>query len=71
MNPATVALIVQAVATLAPYLAQLGSLAAKAQAGENITEADLRLAEEARRLAFFALRGNLSSGAEDAAAQRG
>lgn len=60
MNAATVAMIVQAVATLAPYLAQLGNLAVKAQAGQSITESDLRLAEDARRLAFAALRHALS-----------
>ncbi|WP_374314573.1 hypothetical protein [Dongia sp.] len=56
MNAATVTAIMQGVAALAPYLAQLGSLAAKAQAGGLVTESDLRLAEEARRRAFAALR---------------
>jgi hypothetical protein len=60
MNAATVAVIVQGVAALAPYLAQLGVLAAKAKAGEGITDADLRLAEEARRRAFAALRESLA-----------
>ena len=60
MNAATMAMIVQAVATLAPYLAQLGNLAVKAQAGQSITESDLRLAEDARRQAFIALRQTLS-----------
>jgi hypothetical protein len=61
MNAATVALIVQGVSALAPYLAQLGTLAAKAQAGEAVTESDLRLAEAARRQAFAALRRRLVS----------
>jgi hypothetical protein len=60
MNPATVAVIVQGVAALAPYLAQLGALAAKASAGGVVTEGDLRLAEEARRRAFAALRERLT-----------
>jgi len=60
MNPATVALIVQGVSALAPYLAQLGALAAKAEAGEAVTESDLRLAEAARRQAFAALRRRLT-----------
>lgn len=59
MNAATMALIIEGVSALAPYLAQLGTLAAKARAGEAVTETDLRLAEEARRLAFTALRGKL------------
>jgi hypothetical protein len=71
MNPATIAMIIQAVAALAPYLAQLGSLAAKAQAGEDVTETDLRLAEEARRAAFAALRGTLSLGVADIGSARG
>lgn len=71
MNPATIAMIVQAVATLAPYLAQLGHLAAKAQAGEEVTESDLRLAEEARRAAFAALRGTLSPSAAAIGSTRG
>lgn len=61
MNAATIAMVVQAVATLAPYLAQLGNLAVKAQAGQSITEADVRLAEDARRQAFAALRQTLSA----------
>jgi len=60
MNAATVAVIVQSVAALAPYLAQLGVLAAKAKAGEAVTESDLRLAEEARRHAFAALRESVT-----------
>jgi hypothetical protein len=60
MNAATIAVIVQGVAALAPYLAQLGSLAAKAKAGEAGTDADLSLAEAARRRAFAALRQSLS-----------
>lgn len=59
MNAATIAVIVQGVAALAPYLAQLGVLAAKARAGGVVTESDLRLAEEARRRAFAALREKL------------
>ena len=59
MNAATVAMIGQGVSALAPYLAQLGTLAAKAQAGEAVTESDLRLAEAARRQAFAALRRRL------------
>jgi hypothetical protein len=59
MNAATVALIIQGVSALAPYLAQLGALATKAQAGEAVTESDLRLAEEARRIAFASLRRHL------------
>ena len=61
MSAATVALIIESVAALAPYLAQLGALAAKAQAGEAMTESDLARAEAARRLAFAALRRNLST----------
>ncbi|WP_374656098.1 hypothetical protein [Dongia sp.] len=60
MNAATVAIIIQGVAALAPYLAQLGALAAKAKAGEAVTDSDLRLAEEARRRAFAALREKLA-----------
>jgi hypothetical protein len=60
MNAATIAVIVQGVAALAPYLAQLGTLAAKAKAGEAVTDADLSLAEAARRRAFAALRQSLS-----------
>lgn len=60
MNAATIAVIVQGVAALAPYLAQLGTLAAKARAGGVVTESDLRLAEEARRRAFAALREKLT-----------
>jgi hypothetical protein len=60
MNAATVAAIMQGVAALAPYLAQLGTLAAKAQAGGRVTESDLRLAEEARRRAFAALRKEIA-----------
>jgi hypothetical protein len=62
MNAATVAVIVQGVAALAPYLAQLGALAAKAKAGEAVTESDLHLAEEARRRAFASLKKRLTSG---------
>lgn len=61
MNAANVALIIEGVSALAPYLAQLGVLAAKARTGEAVTEADLRLAEEARRLAFAALREKLTA----------
>jgi hypothetical protein len=61
MNAATVAVIVQGVAALAPYLAQLGVLAAKAKSGEEVTDSDLRLAEEARRRAFAALRETLTA----------
>lgn len=71
MNAATITLILQAIATLAPYLAQLGSLAAKAQSGQSITESDLRLAEEARRLAFTSLRQALSPEADAPAVQGG
>ncbi|MBI2253006.1 MAG: hypothetical protein HYU58_00150 [Proteobacteria bacterium] len=60
MNAATIAIIVQGVAALAPYLAQLGMLAAKAKAGEPVTDGDLQLAEEARRRAFIALRVSLT-----------
>ena len=60
MNPATAAIIVQGVAALAPYLAQLGELAAKARSGAAVTEADLARAEAARRLAFEALRRQLT-----------
>jgi hypothetical protein len=60
MSAATVALIVEAIANLAPYLAQLGVLAGKARAGEMITESDMAAAEAARRRAFASLRGELS-----------
>jgi len=60
MNAATIAVIVQGVAALAPYLAQLGALAAKAKAGDAVTESDLNMAEEARRHAFAALRDSLT-----------
>lgn len=59
MNAATIAIIVQGVAALAPYLAQLGVLATKAHKGEAVTDSDLRLAEEARRHAFASLRESL------------
>ncbi len=59
MNAAIIAMIVQGVAALAPYLAQLGVLATKARTGEAVTDDDLRLAEEARRHAFAALRESL------------
>lgn len=59
MNPATAAIIVQGVAALAPYLAQLGELAVKAHSGAAVTAADLARAEAARRLAFAALRRQL------------
>ncbi|TDQ82519.1 hypothetical protein A8950_2342 [Dongia mobilis] len=62
MNPATAAIILQGVAALAPYLAQLGALAAKARNGEAVTEADLAGAEAARRAAFAALRHRLTPG---------
>lgn len=71
MNAATIAMIVQAVATLAPYLAQLGNLAAKAQAGEDITDSDLKLVEAGRRQAFAALREALSPDATAAPANAG
>lgn len=60
MNPATAAIVIQGVAALAPYLAQLGELAVKARSGEAVTEADLARAEAARRLAFAALRQKLA-----------
>jgi hypothetical protein len=60
MNAATITAIVQGVAALAPYLAQLGSLAAKVRAGDAVTDGDLRLAEEARRHAFASLRESLT-----------
>lgn len=59
MNPATAAIIVQGVAALAPYLAELGGLAAKARNGESVSETDLARAEAARRQAFTALRQKL------------
>lgn len=62
MNAATIAIILQGVAALAPYLAQLGVLATKARTGEAVTDADLRMAEEARRRAFAALRDSLTAG---------
>ena len=52
-------MIIQGVADLAHYVAQLGHLAAKARAGGAVTESDLRQAEEARRRAFAALRTKL------------
>lgn len=61
MNPATVALIIEGVAALAPYVAQLGSLALKLRQGESVTEADLAAAEAARRRAFAALRRELTA----------
>jgi hypothetical protein len=60
MNAATIAAIVQGVAALAPYLAQLGALASKVRAGETVTDGDLRLAEEARRHAFASLLESLT-----------
>lgn len=60
MNPATAAIIVQGVAALAPYLAQLGELALKTRQGAEVTAADLAQAEAARRQAFAALRQELS-----------
>jgi hypothetical protein len=61
MNPAIAALIVEGVASLAPYVAQLGNLALKLRAGEAVTEADLAAAETARRVAFAALRQELAA----------
>lgn len=61
MNAATIAAIMQGVAALAPYMAQLGALATKVHAGETVTDSDLRLAEEARRHAFAALRAQLTN----------
>ncbi|MDY0872524.1 hypothetical protein [Dongia rigui] len=60
MNAATVTAIIQGVAALAPYLAQLGALATKVRSGDTVTDGDLRLAEEARRRAFAALRAQLT-----------
>jgi len=60
VNAATIAIILQGVAALAPYLAQLGVLATKARTGEAVTDADLRM--EARRRAFAALRDSLTAG---------
>jgi hypothetical protein len=60
MNPATATIIIQGVAALAPYLAQLGELAVKARNGETVSADDLARAENARRLAFAALRQKLA-----------
>lgn len=60
MSPATAAIIVQGVAALAPYLSQLGQLAVKARNGETVSADDLARAENARRLAFTALRQKLT-----------
>jgi hypothetical protein len=60
MNPATVALIIDGVTRLAPYVAELGNLARKVQANEPVNEADLARAEAARRTAFAALREQLT-----------
>lgn len=60
MNPATAALIIEGVAALAPYVAQLGHLAIKLRRGEAVTETDLAAAEAARRQAFAALRRELA-----------
>lgn len=59
MNPATAALIIEGVAALAPYVAQLGSLAVKLRQGSPVTADDLARAEAARRQAFTALRREL------------
>lgn len=59
MNPGTAAIIIQGVAALAPYLAQLGELAVKARNGSEVSAADLARAEDARRQAFAALRRKL------------
>lgn len=61
MNPAIAALIIEGVATLAPYIAQLGGLAAKLRSGESVTDADLAAAETARRMAFASLRRELAA----------
>lgn len=61
MSPATAAMIIQGVAALAPYLSQLGELAMKARNGEVVTADDLARAENARKLAFTALRQKLTS----------
>lgn len=61
MNPAIATLIIEGVAALAPYIAQLAGLAAKLKAGEAVTEADLAAAETARRTAFAALRRELTA----------
>lgn len=60
MKPATASLIIEGVAALAPYVAQLGHLALKLRAGETVSEADLAAAEAARRQAFAALRRELA-----------
>ncbi|WP_374374846.1 hypothetical protein [Dongia sp.] len=60
MSPATAAMIIQGVAALAPYLSQLGELAMKARNGEVVTADDLARAENARKLAFTALRQKLT-----------
>ncbi len=64
MNPATIAMIIKLLATLAPYLTQLGMLtkARHRPVRESRRESDLRLAEEARRAAFYGLAGD--AGAE-------
>lgn len=60
MSPATATIIIQGVASLAPYLAELGLLARKAQSGEAVSEADLARAEGARRHALAVLRQKLA-----------
>ena len=60
MSPATAAIIIQGVASLAPYLSELGLLARKAQSGEAVSEADLARAEAARRRALAVLRQKLA-----------
>lgn len=62
MSPSTAAIIIQGVAALAPYLAQLGELAVKARNGGAVSAADLARAEAARRQAFAALRHKLTAG---------
>lgn len=59
MNTNAIAIIVQSIAAIAPYLAQLGVLATKTQIGEVVTETDLQQAEKARKEAFTALRASL------------
>jgi hypothetical protein len=64
MTAATVAVIIEGLSVLAPYLAELGQLAARIQAGDIPGEADLLRAEAARRAAFAALRRQLAAGAD-------
>ena len=67
MNPAIATLIIEGVAALAPYIAQLAGLAAKLKAGEAVTEADLAAADAGLdsagivRTAFAALRRELTA----------